>query len=103
MDAPHDDDTTKGAVMGISPGTTPAHVARALTESLCFQAEELHDVLARDLRLRSPLRVDGGVSRSAFFASIYLNSFPVTRLGFGCCGFLMFCLDPISSWKPLRR
>lgn len=64
LDAPHDDDSAKGALMGISAETCDAHIVRALVEGLCFQIEEIVAVLSRDFTLNSPIRIDGGVCQS---------------------------------------
>ncbi|HET7226249.1 MAG TPA: glycerol kinase GlpK [Candidatus Eisenbacteria bacterium] len=53
----------RGALLGLTRGTTRAHVARATLESLAFQSCDLVEAMRRDARtpLRS-LRVDGGAT-----------------------------------------
>jgi glycerol kinase len=51
----------RGAVLGLTRGTTRAHVVRATLESLAFQSRDLVDAMARDAHARvRALQVDGG-------------------------------------------
>jgi glycerol kinase len=67
LGAPHWDPYARGALLGITRGTTRAHVARAALESIALQSAEVVKVLSRGsgYRLRS-LRVDGGATRNDF-------------------------------------
>lgn len=65
LGAPHWDPRARGTIVGISRGTTAAHLARAALEGVTLQVA---DVLAT-MRAASPvplteLRVDGGASRN---------------------------------------
>jgi glycerol kinase len=52
-------------VLGISRGTTAAHLARAALEGIAFQVADIVDALRQDSRLDlSELKVDGGASRN---------------------------------------
>jgi glycerol kinase len=53
----------RGALTGLTRGTTRAHVARAALESLAFQSRDLAEAMARDAgaHLRA-LQVDGGAT-----------------------------------------
>jgi glycerol kinase len=65
LGAPHWDPYARGTVLGISRGTTAAHLARAALEGIAFQVADIVDVLRRDSGLDlSELRVDGGASRN---------------------------------------
>jgi putative glycerol kinase 5 len=64
LEAPHDDDSSRGAIMGLTANSTPAHTTRALMESICFQVAELFGVLAENFHIRTPVRIDGGVSKN---------------------------------------
>lgn len=63
LGAPHWDASARGALLGITRGTTAAHVARATIESIAFQVTDLLAAMEADagLRLRE-LRVDGGAT-----------------------------------------
>lgn len=63
LGAPHWDAAARGALVGITRGTTAAHVARAAVESIAFQVADLLGAMEADagLRLRE-LRVDGGAT-----------------------------------------
>ena len=63
LGAPHWDPAARGAIVGITRGTTAAHVARAALESIAFQTADLIGAMEADSgrRIRE-LRVDGGAS-----------------------------------------
>jgi len=65
LGSPHWDPHARGAIVGLSRGTTRAHVARAALESIAFQTAELLVAMQADARapLRE-LRVDGGAARN---------------------------------------
>ena len=51
--------------MGLTRGTTRAHVARAVLESIAFQTADLIEAMQQDAgRPLSELRVDGGAARN---------------------------------------
>ena len=53
----------RGALFGITRGTTRAHVVRAALESLAFQTRDLVEAMAHDAGRRvTRLRVDGGAA-----------------------------------------
>jgi glycerol kinase len=63
LGAPHWDPYARGAFLGISGGTTKAHLARAVVEAMAFQTREVTEAMAADSALElSELRVDGGAS-----------------------------------------
>jgi len=61
LGAPYWRADVRGAIFGLTRGTTRAHVARATLESMAFQSRDLVDAMARDAgaSLRA-LQVDGG-------------------------------------------
>src|ERR1019366_6682446 len=63
LGAPHWDASARGAVVGLTRGTTAAHLARAALESIAYQSADLLAAMEADagLRLRE-LRVDGGAT-----------------------------------------
>jgi glycerol kinase len=63
LGAPHWDPGARGAIVGVTRGTTAAHLARAALESIAFQTADLIGAMEADSgrRIRE-LRVDGGAS-----------------------------------------
>jgi glycerol kinase len=65
LGAPHWDPYARGAILGITRGTTAAHVARAAVDSIVFQVADLVDAMRSDAASSlTELRVDGGASRN---------------------------------------
>jgi glycerol kinase len=63
LGAPHWDSYARGLMIGLSRGTTAAHIARAALESIAFQSAELLQAMQADSGLSlDELRVDGGAS-----------------------------------------
>ncbi|HVU25500.1 MAG TPA: glycerol kinase GlpK [Opitutus sp.] len=63
LGAPHWDASARGALLGLTRGTTAAHVARAAIESIALQSADLIGAMEADARLRlRELRVDGGAT-----------------------------------------
>ena len=63
LGSPHWDAYARGTMVGLSRGTTRAHVARAALEGIAFQCAEVLHAMQKDARqpLRE-LRVDGGAT-----------------------------------------
>ena len=63
LGAPYWDPDARGAIFGITRGTTAAHIARAAVESMAFQSRDLLDAMRSDAGLPlATLKVDGGAS-----------------------------------------
>lgn len=63
LGAPYWDPYARGTILGVSRGTTAAHLARAALESICWQTRDLVEAMANDVgRPIAGLRVDGGAS-----------------------------------------
>ena len=61
LGAPYWRADVRGALLGLTRGTTRAHVARAALESLAFQSRDLVEAMASDAGARvTALQVDGG-------------------------------------------
>lgn len=59
------DAAARGTIVGLTRGTTRAHLARAALESIAFQATDLIDAMQRDCgHALTELRVDGGAARN---------------------------------------
>jgi glycerol kinase len=67
LGAPHWDAYARGAILGITRGTTRAHLARAALESMCYQTRDVVAAMEQDsgTQLRE-LRVDGGAVGNGF-------------------------------------
>ena len=71
LGAPHWRPDARGAITGITRGTTRAHLARATLEGIAFQVDELLDAMAADAGQGLPgLRVDGGASANDLLMQI---------------------------------
>jgi glycerol kinase len=63
LGAPHWDAYARGAIVGLTRGSTAAHLARAALESMAYQSADLVHAMESDSGLRlKELRVDGGAS-----------------------------------------
>jgi glycerol kinase len=63
LGAPHWDAYARGAMLGITRGTTAAHIARAALEAIAFQSAEVLLAMQRDAKIElAELRVDGGAT-----------------------------------------
>ncbi|MBX5437063.1 MAG: glycerol kinase GlpK [Alicyclobacillaceae bacterium] len=67
LGAPFWDMQARGAILGITRGTTRAHVVRAALESVAYQSRDVLDAMEADAGVRlERLRVDGGASINRF-------------------------------------
>jgi glycerol kinase len=65
--APYWDMYARGLIIGITRGTTAAHIARSALESLAYQTRGVLEAMSADSGVKpESLRVDGGVTKSAF-------------------------------------
>jgi glycerol kinase len=65
LGAPHWEQYARGEIIGITRGTTAAHIARAALESIAFQSADLLDAMQADAGTPvAELRVDGGAARN---------------------------------------
>jgi glycerol kinase len=66
LGAPYWDPQARGALVGLTRGTTAAHIARAALEAIAFQSTDVLNAMQADSgRGVRELRVDGGGSRNA--------------------------------------
>ncbi len=82
LGAPYWDPTARAAILGLSRGSTAAHIARATLEGIAFQVADLIGAMEKDSgRKLSVLRVDGGASASDLLMQIQadLLGIPVER------------------------
>ena len=65
LGAPYWDPHARGTIVGITRGTTRAHLARATLDAIAFQCAELIEAMAADSAIAlKELRVDGGATAS---------------------------------------
>lgn len=64
LGAPYWDSNARGMVIGLTRGTTAAHIARAAVESIAHQVADLVEAMQRDSGVGlHEMRVDGGATR----------------------------------------
>jgi glycerol kinase len=67
LGAPYWDQYARGAILGITRGTTKAHIARASLESIAFQVYDVVKAMENDSQQKiKSLRVDGGACKNNF-------------------------------------
>jgi glycerol kinase len=82
LGAPWWDPKARGAIFGLTRGTTRAQVARATLEGIAFQVQDLLVAMREDFRERiSVLRVDGGAAANNLLMRVQadLAGVPVDR------------------------
>jgi glycerol kinase len=67
LGAPHWDPFARGTLLGLTRGTSAAHLARAALESMCYQTRDVVEAMQRDSGIRlQELRCDGGAAVNGF-------------------------------------
>ena len=67
LGAPYWDQYARGALLGITRGTTDGHIARATLEGIAFQVYDIVKAMEADAgQETAQLRVDGGASKSDY-------------------------------------
>ena len=67
LGAPYWDERARGALVGITRGTTREHLVRATLESIAYQTRDVVECVQADSKLAlETLRVDGGASANDF-------------------------------------
>ena len=82
LGAPHWDAYARGALLGITRGTTAAHLARAALEGIAFQVADVLAAMEADSGLpTAELRVDGGATANDLLMQVQadLAGVPVVR------------------------
>lgn len=65
LGAPYWDAYARGTMVGVSRGTTKAHIARATLASIAYQSADVLEAMQRDAAIGlTELRVDGGAARN---------------------------------------
>ncbi|TRM81487.1 glycerol kinase, partial [Sulfolobus sp. F3] len=65
LGAPYWDPYARGLIIGITRGTTKAHIARAILESIAYQTRDVLEIMQGDSGIKiDSLKVDGGASKN---------------------------------------
>jgi len=119
LGSPHWDAYARGTMLGLSRGTTRAHIARAALEAIAFQSAEVLFAMQRDARHPLlELRVDGGATANNLLLQFQadLLGVPVVRpqvtettalgaaylAGLGV-GFWSSPAEVAANWRAERR
>ena len=82
LGAPHWDQFARGTIVGLTRGTTKAHIARAALEGIALQVMDVLKAMEADARIKlKELRVDGGASANNLLMQLQadLLGVPVVR------------------------
>ncbi|MGM8366061.1 glycerol kinase GlpK [Virgibacillus sp. W0181] len=79
LGAPYWDSNVRGAMFGITRGTTKEHIARATLESIAYQTVDVVDAMLADSQIEfKKLRVDGGMVKNDFLMQFQSNMLGAT-------------------------
>jgi glycerol kinase len=71
LGAPYWDQYARGAILGITRGTTAAHIARATLDAIALQTRDVVEAMESESGAKVPeLRVDGGAARNDLLMQI---------------------------------
>jgi len=82
LGAPYWDMYARGAIVGLTRGTTASHLARAALEAIAYQSRDVLEAMAADAPTAArELRVDGGASANDFLCQFQadITGLPVLR------------------------
>lgn len=82
LGAPYWDQYARGAIIGITRGTTAAHLTRAALEGICYQVYDVLTAMENDILTRpKEIRVDGGAIANNFLMQFQadISRCPVVR------------------------
>ncbi|MGO4477094.1 glycerol kinase GlpK [Massilia sp. 2TAF26] len=119
LGAPHWDAYARGTIVGMTRGTTAAHIARAAVEAIAYQSAELLAAMQRDAALAvQEVRADGGAARNDMLMQFQADLLDVpvirprvtetTALGAACLaglavGFWSSREEIAAQWQAERR
>lgn len=78
LGAPHWAPDARGAIYGLTRGTSNAHFVRAALESVCYQTTDLMHAMAEDGVSIHKIRVDGGMVGNSWLCQFLANILNVT-------------------------
>ncbi len=113
--APYWDSYARGMIIGITGGTTNAHIARATLEAMAYQVKDIFDIMKKISSVNiTSMRADGGSAKSKFLMQFQADmlGIPVEipenseSTGFGTaflaavgCGDILSVSDVSKIWK----
>ena len=119
LGTPHWDPEARGTIVGLTRGSTAAHIARAALESIAFQSAEVLDAMQADAgRPLVELRVDGGATTNDLLMQFQADLLGVdvvrpkvtetTALGAAYlaglgCGYWSSDAEVTANWQVGRR
>jgi len=109
LGAPHWDAWARGLMIGLTRGTTSAHIARAALESIAFQVTDVLNAMQADTGLKvRELRVDGGAAANNLLMQFQadLLGVPVVRpvvLETTALGAALLAGLAVGFWKNTRE
>ena len=75
LGAPEWDPTARGLIIGITRGTTRAHIARATLDAIAFQVRDIVDLMRRDGDVMlSRLSIDGGAAANDLLCQLQADA-----------------------------
>jgi glycerol kinase len=81
LGAPYWDMYARGTIVGLTRGTTRAHLVRAALEAIAYQSRDVLEAMARDAGVAiDALRVDGGATANDFLCQFQADVMGVTVL-----------------------
>ncbi|HEX9775040.1 MAG TPA: glycerol kinase GlpK [Actinomycetota bacterium] len=79
LGSPYWDPYARGTIVGITRGTTKAHLARAVVEAMAFQTRDVVEAMTREAGVAlKELRVDGGASAMDLLCQVQADQLGVT-------------------------
>ena len=66
--APHQDPFARGMMIGITRGTTDAHIARATLEAIAFSIKDILNIVEENGVKIKEIKIDGGASKNNLLA-----------------------------------
>ena len=106
LGAPYWDTDVRGAVFGLTRGTTRAHLVRAALEAIAHQTADVVEAMAMDVgQPLSSLRVDGGASANDFLMAFQADMLGVpverpTQIETTVLGAIYLAGVGIGVWSP---
>ena len=118
LGAPYWDESARGLIIGITRGTTRAHITRVALESICHQVNDVITTMEKDCNEKlGELRIDGGATANNFLVQfqsdisamdvIRPGNLETTALGAACLAGLgvgLWSQEQLSEhWQVERR
>ena len=109
LGAPYWDERARGAMVGLTRGTTRAHIVRAALEAIAYQTRDVVECIGRDSGIPlETLRVDGGACENDFLMQFQadLLGVPVQRpalLEVTAKGAALLAGLGVGFWKEARE